>query len=129
MPTVPASKVPRRRTPAAAGVLSVAVFLGTVLSGCAYEYSADHWDDESTSAAAPPTTDAALPQDPHLNEPVTGEEILDLVAVDRLTPVKAKLSADGRYPSQDAQAHPIHRRYRTIIDRLSTDIEGLVLEC
>ena len=60
-------------------VLSVAVFLGTVLSGCAYEYSADHWDDESTSAAPPPSTDAALPQDPHLNEPVTGEELDDWV--------------------------------------------------
>ncbi|WP_043423366.1 DUF6023 family protein [Arthrobacter sp. 9MFCol3.1] len=79
MPTVPASRVPRRRTPAAAVVLSVAVFLGTVLSGCAYEYSADHWDDESTSAAPPPSTDAALPQDPHLNEPVTGEELDDWV--------------------------------------------------
>ena len=60
-------------------VLSVAVFLGTVLSGCEYEYSADHWDDESPSVAASPPTDAALPQDPHLNEPVTGEELDDWV--------------------------------------------------
>ena len=79
MPTVPASRVPRQRTPAAAVVLSVAVFLGTVLSGCEYEYSADHWDDESTSVAAPPTTDAALPRDPHLDEPVSGEELDDWV--------------------------------------------------
>jgi Family of unknown function (DUF6023) len=75
MPTVPASRAPRQRTPAAAVVLSVAVFLGTALSGCEYEYSADHWDDESTSAAAAPTTDAALPRDPHLNEPVSGKEL------------------------------------------------------
>jgi hypothetical protein len=75
MPTVPARRVPRRRTPAAAAVLSVAVFLGTALSGCEYEYSADHWDDESASVTASPPTDAALPQDPHLNEPVTGDEL------------------------------------------------------
>jgi hypothetical protein len=74
MPTVSASRVPRQRTPAAAVVLSVAVFLGTVLSGCEYEYSADHWDDESTSVATPPT-DAALPRDPHLDEPVSGQEL------------------------------------------------------
>ncbi len=41
--------------------------------------SADHWDDESPSVAASPPTDAALPQDPHLNEPVTGEELDDWV--------------------------------------------------
>jgi len=64
---------------AAAVVLSVAAFLGTALSGCEYEYSADHWDDESPSVAASPPTDAALPQDPHLNEPVTGEELDDWV--------------------------------------------------
>ena len=73
MPTVPASRVPRRRTPAAAVVLSVAVFLGAVLSGCEYEYSADNWDE--TSPVATPPTDAALPRDPHLNEPVSGEEL------------------------------------------------------
>ncbi|MEV5052348.1 hypothetical protein MRBLAR12_002520 [Arthrobacter sp. LAR12-1-1.1] len=56
-------------------VLSVAVFLGAVLSGCEYEYSADHWDDDSPTAAAPPSTDAALPRDPHLNEPVSGAEL------------------------------------------------------
>ncbi len=56
-------------------VLSVALFLGTVLSGCEYEYSADNWDDESPSVAARPPTDAALPRDPHLNEPVSGAEL------------------------------------------------------
>lgn len=74
MPTVSASRVPRQRTSAAAVVLSVAVFLGTVLSGCEYEYSADNWDDEPTSVAAAPT-DAALPRDPHLDEPVSGAEL------------------------------------------------------
>ncbi|SDK63847.1 DUF6023 family protein [Arthrobacter sp. ok362] len=73
MPTVPASRAPRQRTSAAAVVLSVAVFLGAALSGCEYEYSADRWDDESTSVA--PTTDAALPKDPHLTEPVSGQEL------------------------------------------------------
>ena len=76
MPTVPATRVSRRRTPAAAVVLSVLLFLGSVLTGCEYEYSADHWDDEATSVPSPPT-DAALPRDPHLNEPVTGEELED----------------------------------------------------
>ena len=56
-------------------VLSVALFLGAVLSGCEYEYSADNWDDESPSVAARPPTDAALPRDPHLNEPVSGAEL------------------------------------------------------
>ncbi|MGO4806004.1 hypothetical protein AB4089_12825 [Arthrobacter sp. 2MCAF15] len=78
MPTVPARRVPRRRTPAAAVVLSVAVFLGAVLSGCEYQYSADNWE-ETTAVAAPPTTDAALPRDPHLNEPVSGKELDDWV--------------------------------------------------
>jgi len=76
MPTVPASRVSRRRTPAAAVVLSVSLILGTVLSGCEYEYAADHWDDEPTMVATPPA-DAALPRDPHLNEPVSGEELED----------------------------------------------------
>jgi hypothetical protein len=79
MPTVSARRVPRRRTPAAVVVLSVAVFLGTALSGCQYEYSADHWDDESPSISASPPTSAALPQDPHLNEPVSGDELGDWV--------------------------------------------------
>ena len=76
MPTVPANRVSRRRTPAVAVVLSVSVFFGAVLSGCEYEYAADRWDDESTSATPPPT-DAALPRDPHLNQPVSGEELED----------------------------------------------------
>ncbi|MGO4229336.1 hypothetical protein AB4Y72_10740 [Arthrobacter sp. YAF34] len=84
MPTVPPRRVPRRRIPAAAVVLSIAVCLGAALPGCAYEYSADHWDDESPSIAASPPPDAALPQDPHLNEPVTGDELNDWV--DRVLP-------------------------------------------
>ena len=84
MPTVPPRRVPRRRTPAAAVVLSIAVCLGAALPGCEYEYSADHWDDDSPSIAASPPPDAALPQDPHLNEPVTGDELNDWV--DRVLP-------------------------------------------
>jgi hypothetical protein len=57
----------------------MALSLGTVLSGCEYEYSADRWDDETSSVAASPPTDAALPQDPHRNEPVSGEELDDWV--------------------------------------------------
>ena len=34
-----------------------------------------NWDDESPSVAARPPTDAALPRDPHLNEPVSGAEL------------------------------------------------------
>ncbi|AXJ08513.1 hypothetical protein [Arthrobacter sp. PM3] len=75
MPTVPPSRVPRRRVRAAATALSVAFLLGPLLSGCEYEYADDHWDDDSPTAVAPPPTDAALPRDPHLNEPVTGEEL------------------------------------------------------
>ena len=79
MPTVPARRVPRRSIPAAALVLAITVFLGPLLSGCEYEYSADHWDDDSPSVAASPPTDAALPQDPHRNEPVSGDELDDWV--------------------------------------------------
>jgi hypothetical protein len=75
MPTVPPSRVPRRRTRAAAAALAVTFLLGPWLSACEYEYADDYWDDDSPTAVGPPTTGAALPQDPHLNEPVTGEEL------------------------------------------------------
>src|SRR5690349_10730350 len=77
MPTVPGNRMPRRSTPAAAAVLSIAVVLGTALSGCEYEYSADHWEESPSVAASPPPTSAALPQDPHTNEPVSGGELDD----------------------------------------------------
>jgi hypothetical protein len=75
MPPVPTTRVPRQRTAAAAVVLSVLLLLGSVLTGCEYEYEDDHWDDESLTASAPPSTGAALPQDPGLSRPVTGAEL------------------------------------------------------
>lgn len=74
MPPVPVTRVPRQRT-AAAVVLSLALLLGSVLTGCEYEYDDDHWDDNTPTASAPPSTGAALPQDPGLSRPVSGAEL------------------------------------------------------
>ncbi|WP_427129350.1 hypothetical protein [Pseudarthrobacter sp. S9] len=100
MPTVPATRALRQRTAAAAVVLSIALLLGTVLTGCEYDYSDDHWDDDTPSASAPPFTDAALPQDPHLNEPVSGKELDDWV--DDVLPDAAGQVFHTGYGSVDA---------------------------
>ena len=89
--------MPRRRTPAFAAVLAVALSLGTVLSGCEYEYGADHWDDESPTVAASPTG-GALPQDPHVNDPVSGEELDDW--------------ADDVLP--DDEGHVLHKSFGSV---------------
>ncbi|MDR7082610.1 hypothetical protein J2X01_001899 [Arthrobacter ginsengisoli] len=77
MPTVPLSgmpsSVPRSRTAPAVGLL-IALVLGTVLAGCAYEYD-DGFASGTESASAPAFTDAALPRDPMFNQPVTGAEL------------------------------------------------------
>ena len=44
------------------------------LSGCAYEYDED-FASGTSSASAPAFTDAALPQDPAVNQPVSGAEL------------------------------------------------------
>ena len=75
MPPGPVTKVPRQRTAAAAVVLSVALFLGALLTGCEYQYPDDHWNDDTPAASVLPATDAALPQDPGLRRPVTGAEL------------------------------------------------------
>ena len=78
MPILPASSVPRTRTAAAAGIL-LALVLGTALAGCAYEYD-DGFASGTGSASAPAFTDAALPRDPKVNQPVTGAELDSWVA-------------------------------------------------
>jgi hypothetical protein len=73
MHTVQAPQVQRRTAEAAAVVLSIALGVGAVLSGCEYVY--DDGRGPLTSATAPPVTDAALPQDPRRNLPVSGPEL------------------------------------------------------
>lgn len=75
MPPVLALWVPRQRTAAAAALLFVALLLGSFLAGCEYVDESDHWDDETAAAPAPPSTAAALQQDPALRLPVTGAEL------------------------------------------------------
>ncbi|XAS66819.1 hypothetical protein V3C33_15245 [Micrococcaceae bacterium Sec5.7] len=76
-PRWPAPRVPPLRTPAAAVVLCVALCAGAVLTGCEYSYDdgREPLPDSAVSSAAPPFTSAALPQDPRLNEPVSGAEL------------------------------------------------------
>ncbi|MGY2745125.1 DUF6023 family protein [Pseudarthrobacter sp. O4] len=66
--------MPRSRTTASAVVVSLAL-LGGVLSGCAYEYDDGLSNDDAALPSAPAFTDAALPQDPGLNQPVSGAEL------------------------------------------------------
>jgi hypothetical protein len=75
MPPVPALWVPRQRPAAAAVALLVALLLGLLLAGCEYVDEDDHWDDETAAASAPPSTGAALQQDPALRLPVSGAEL------------------------------------------------------
>lgn len=72
--TLPGTRLPRTRTAAAAIALSAALALGGGLTGCAYEYD-DGLADDGSPPSAPPFTDAALPQDPSLNQPVEGQEL------------------------------------------------------
>jgi len=71
MPTVPVSSAPRTRTASAVGILLV---LMLALSGCVYEYD-DGSADAGAPASAPASADAALPQDPAANQPVSGAEL------------------------------------------------------
>ncbi|WP_251039927.1 hypothetical protein [Arthrobacter sp. ISL-72] len=73
MHTVQAPRVPRRAAAAAGVVLSGALAAGAALSGCEYVY--DDGRGPLPSATAPRFTDAALPQDPRRNLPVTGAEL------------------------------------------------------
>src|ERR687897_2794135 len=41
---------------------------------------------------------------------LAGEEALDVVAVDRQSPVKAEFAADRGQPAQAAKSHPSYRR-------------------
>jgi hypothetical protein len=77
MPTVPATRVLRQRTAAAAVVVSAILLLGSMLSGCEYEYEDDHWDDDIPSASASASSNAAVPTNPAQNRPVSGEELDD----------------------------------------------------
>lgn len=73
MHTVQTRQVPRRHTAAAAVVLPISLAAGAVLSGCEYVY--DDGRGPLPSATAPSFTDAALPQDPRRNLPVSGAEL------------------------------------------------------
>ncbi|MDR6508899.1 DUF6023 family protein [Arthrobacter oryzae] len=73
MHTVQAPLVPRRTAAAAAVVLSGLLAAGAALSGCEYVY--DDGRGPLPSATAPTFTDAALPQDPRRNLPVSGAEL------------------------------------------------------
>ncbi|MDV8147149.1 hypothetical protein [Arthrobacter sp. B10-11] len=73
MHNVQAPPVPRRTAAAAAVVLSGVLAAGVALSGCEYVY--DDGRGPLPTATSPPFTDAALPQDPRRNLPVTGAEL------------------------------------------------------
>lgn len=75
MHTVQAPPAPRWRTAAAAVVLPVALAAGAVLSGCEYVYDDGRAPLPGATLTTPTFTDAALPQDPRLNLPVTGPEL------------------------------------------------------
>ncbi|WP_426996891.1 hypothetical protein [Pseudarthrobacter sp. N5] len=76
VPPCPSPRVPQKRGPATAVVLSVALAAAAVLTGCEYSYDDGRAPlaDTAVSSAAP-FTDAALPQDPHQNDPVTGADL------------------------------------------------------
>lgn len=66
--------MPRWTTTASVVVVAFAL-LGGVLSGCAYEYDDGLSSGDGASPSAPAFTDAALPQDPGLNQPVSGADL------------------------------------------------------
>jgi hypothetical protein len=66
--------MPRMRRAAATAVTWVAL-LAAVLTGCAYEYDENLSGESGGPSAAPTLSDAAIPQDPSLNQPVSGAEL------------------------------------------------------
>jgi hypothetical protein len=66
--------MPRMRATAAAAAACVALLAG-VLAGCAYEYDEGLGNESGGPSAAPTRSDAAIPQDPSLNQPVSGAEL------------------------------------------------------
>ena len=68
--------MPRKRTTAAALAVCVALLASVaLLAGCAYEYDEGVVSDSGVSSAAPSPGNAAIPQDPSLNEPVSGADL------------------------------------------------------
>ena len=66
--------MPRMRRRTAAAVTSVAL-LAAGLTGCAYEYDEGPSGGGGGPSAAPTLSDAAITQDPSLNQPVSGAEL------------------------------------------------------
>jgi hypothetical protein len=66
--------MPRVRRAAAAAVTSLAL-LAALLTGCAYEYDEGPSGGNGGPSAAPTLSDAAITQDPSLNQPVSGAEL------------------------------------------------------
>lgn len=74
MPTAQAPLPLRSRGMLTAVVLAVALACTSGLAGCEYEYD-DGLSARDVPSQATTFTDAALPQDPGLNRPVTGPEL------------------------------------------------------
>ncbi|MHA7221343.1 hypothetical protein ACX80S_03315 [Arthrobacter sp. RHLT1-20] len=75
MPLASATRGPRTRIAATAVVVCSVLAIGTGLTGCAYEFDEGLSKDGSPLPSATAITDAALPRDPGLNQPVTGAEL------------------------------------------------------
>lgn len=78
MPTAQASLPLRSRGSLTAVVLAAALCCASGLAGCEYEYD-DGYGAGPASTQSATFTDAALPQDPGMNRPVTGKELKDWV--------------------------------------------------
>jgi hypothetical protein len=66
--------MPRKRHAAAAAVACIALVAG-VLAGCAYEYDEGLANDSGGPSAPAAPSNAAIPPDPSLNQPVSGVEL------------------------------------------------------
>lgn len=59
----------------AAGAAASVALLAAVLTGCAYEYDEGLSSENAVPSAAPTSRDAAIPQDPSVNQPVSGADL------------------------------------------------------
>ncbi|MEC5179768.1 DUF6023 family protein [Arthrobacter sp. CG_A4] len=122
MPLASATRGPRTRIAATAVLVCSVLTLGAGLAGCAYEYDEGLSREGGSLPSATAFTNAALPRDPGLNQPVIGAE-LDAWVAQVLPDAKGQVFQTGH---GSLEADEEHRQNTTLMPKGSY---ALTLAC